>query len=85
MTSDVQTASKPQALWKSATIFASGNFLEMYDFMVFGFYATIIAAMHFAGANEYATLIGTQGGRAFGYRGRSDRRVTAHVPREAPV
>ena len=57
MTSEANTASKPQALWKSVTIVASGNFLEMYDFMVFGFYATIIASVHFPGANEYAGLM----------------------------
>lgn len=66
MTADIQTASNPQAfagphaqqkLWKSVTIVASGNFLEMYDFMVFGFYATIIASVHFPGASEYASLM----------------------------
>ncbi len=47
----------PQALWKSVTIVASGNFLEMYDFMVFGFYATVIAQVHFPGGDEYAGLM----------------------------
>lgn len=36
---------------------ASGNFLEMYDFMVFGYYASAIARTYFPGDNEYASLM----------------------------
>jgi metabolite-proton symporter len=36
---------------------ASGNFLEMYDFMVFGFYAAAIARTFFPSGNEFASLM----------------------------
>ena len=47
--------------WKStvATVFrvTSGNFLEMYDFFLFGFYATHIANAFFPARNEFASLM----------------------------
>ncbi len=41
------------------TIFrvASGNFLEMFDFMIFGYYASEIARTFFPNANEYTSLM----------------------------
>ena len=41
------------------TIFrvASGNFLEMFDFMIFGYYAPEIAKTFFPSTNEYASLM----------------------------
>lgn len=41
------------------TIFSvtSGNFLEMYDFMVFGYYATAIAKTFFPGNDPFASLM----------------------------
>lgn len=36
---------------------ASGNFLEMYDFVVYGYYAIYIAAKFFPEGNEYAALM----------------------------
>src|SRR5579859_6112016 len=36
---------------------ASGNFLEMYDFMVYGYYAKAIAAAFFPSTNEFASLM----------------------------
>ena len=36
---------------------ASGNFLEMYDFMVFGYYARAIARTFFPAGNEFASLL----------------------------
>ena len=36
---------------------ASGNFLEMYDFMVFGYYATNIAHAFFPAGNEFLSLM----------------------------
>src|SRR5689334_3132347 len=36
---------------------ASGNFLEMYDFMVFGYYASEIGRTFFPGNDEYASLM----------------------------
>ena len=35
----------------------SGNFLEMYDFMVYGFYAAAIAHTFFPSDNEFASLM----------------------------
>jgi MHS family citrate/tricarballylate:H+ symporter-like MFS transporter len=35
----------------------SGNFIEMYDFFLFGFYATAISKAFFPGASEYASLM----------------------------
>ncbi|MFW8121007.1 MFS transporter, partial [Klebsiella pneumoniae] len=41
------------------TIFSvtSGNFLEMYDFMVFGYYATAISKTFFPGDDPFASLM----------------------------
>jgi MFS family permease len=36
---------------------ASGNFLEMYDFQVFGYYAAAIAQTFFPSGNEFASLM----------------------------
>jgi metabolite-proton symporter len=36
---------------------ASGNFLEMYDFMVYGYYAKAIAAAFFPSKSEFASLM----------------------------
>ncbi|HJV41497.1 MFS transporter [Caulobacter sp.] len=42
---------------KSVAIVSSGNFLEMYDFMVFGYYAPAIAKSFFPTGNEFAGLM----------------------------
>ena len=39
----------------------SGNFLEMFDFFLFGFYATYIAKTFFPAENEFASLMLTFG------------------------
>src|SRR5207253_7272994 len=36
---------------------ASGNFLEMYDFMVFGYYAAAIGKTFFPKSSEFASLM----------------------------
>src|SRR2546429_6574379 len=36
---------------------ASGNFLEAYDFQVFGYYATYISRTFFPSGNEFASLM----------------------------
>jgi MFS family permease len=36
---------------------ASGNFLEAYDFQVFGYYATYISRAFFPTGNEFASLM----------------------------
>lgn len=38
-------------------IVSSGNFLEMYDFMVFGYYASAIAKAYFPAGSEFASLM----------------------------
>src|SRR4051794_31255294 len=42
---------------KAVAIVASGNFLEMYDFQVFGFYAAAIGAAMFPKADPSAQLM----------------------------
>ena len=44
---------------KVRTVFrvVSGNFLEMYDFMVYGYYASAIAKTYFPGGSEFASLM----------------------------
>jgi MFS family permease len=42
---------------KSVVIVSSGNFLEMYDFMVFGYYASWIAKAFFPSSSEFASLM----------------------------
>src|SRR5471030_1488510 len=36
---------------------SSGNFLEMYDFMVFGYYATAIGKAFFPNGNPFVSLM----------------------------
>jgi MFS transporter, MHS family, citrate/tricarballylate:H+ symporter len=36
---------------------SSGNFLEMYDFVVYGYYATYIAGVFFPSGNQFASLM----------------------------
>ncbi len=45
-----------QKVWGVLRV-ASGNFLEMYDFMVFGYYASSIARAFFPGQSEFASLM----------------------------
>lgn len=53
--------STPAAKSKASMVFrvTSGNFLEQFDFFLFGFYATYIAAAFFPAANEFASLMMT--------------------------
>ena len=39
---------------RSVAIVSSGNFLEMYDFMVFGYYASAISKAYFPAAPSSA-------------------------------
>jgi MFS family permease len=43
-------------LWPVVRV-ASGNFLEMYDFQVFGYYAAAVGATFFPRGNEFAALM----------------------------
>jgi MFS family permease len=48
----------PRALKLRAVIrVAAGNFLEMYDFMVFGYYAAAIGRAFFPAAGEFVSLM----------------------------
>jgi len=51
----------PRAQSKLSTVIrvTSGNFIEMYDFFLFGFYAHYIAAAFFPATSEYAALMMT--------------------------
>jgi len=42
---------------RNVVIVSSGNFLEMYDFMVFGYYATAIGRAFFPATSEFASLM----------------------------
>ena len=52
----MMTATQPTA-FRSIVRVASGNFLEMYDFMVFGYYATAIGHAFFPSGNPYLSLL----------------------------
>ena len=52
---DQSTSSKAIAVLRVT----SGNFLEMFDFFLFGFYATYIAAAFFPSHNEFTSLLAT--------------------------
>jgi MFS family permease len=43
--------------WFPVLQVASGNFLEMYDFMVFGYYASAIARTFFPSGSDFASLM----------------------------
>ncbi|HET7055206.1 MAG TPA: MFS transporter [Thermomicrobiales bacterium] len=42
---------------RNVVIVSSGNFLEMYDFMVFGYYASAIGHAFFPASSEFASLM----------------------------
>jgi MFS family permease len=48
---------RPTGRARSVAIVTSGNFLEMFDFMMFGYYAPGIAATYFPSSNQYLSLI----------------------------
>jgi MFS family permease len=50
---------RPQRGAKLKTVFrvASGNFLEMYDFMVFGYFSAAIGRAYFPSTSEFASLM----------------------------
>ena len=49
--------SKPQSRLQAVLRVTSGNFLEMYDFIVFGFYATSIGHTFFPSRSVFASLM----------------------------
>ncbi len=50
-------AAKPRSLAGQAIRVSSGNFLEMYDFMVFGYYAGAIGKAFFPNGSDFASLL----------------------------
>ncbi len=51
------TASNRSTQLKSVVMVASGNFLEMYDFMIFGYYAAAIGMVFFPSGSELTSLM----------------------------
>src|SRR5579863_6164383 len=47
----------PQRNLSAVVRVASGNFLELYDFQVFGYYASAIARTFFPSGSEFASLM----------------------------
>ena len=56
-TMDPPSRSKRMSQIKNVVRVASGNFLEMYDFIVFGYYAAAIGRTFFPVQNPYASLM----------------------------
>jgi metabolite-proton symporter len=53
----MSTTTHQTAKVKSVFRVVSGNFLEMYDFMVYGYYASAIAKAYFPSGSEFASLM----------------------------
>ncbi|MDB5990222.1 MAG: citA [Herbaspirillum sp.] len=51
------TAAAPQSKFGTVLRVTSGNFMEMFDFFLFGFYATHISKTFFPGGDEFASLM----------------------------
>ena len=60
-------AQKPKSQIGAVIRVASGNFLEMYDFMVYAYYASYIAREIFPSSSEFASLMLTLGTFGAGY------------------
>src|SRR4030081_2764543 len=56
MKSDDQLADRSAKIWSVIRV-SSGNFLEMYDFMVFGYYASAIGRAFFPSGNPFVSLM----------------------------
>ncbi|WP_321843116.1 MFS transporter [Paraburkholderia bannensis] len=50
-------ASSSESKFRTVFRVVSGNFLEMYDFMVYGYYASAIAKTYFPSTNAFASLM----------------------------
>jgi MFS family permease len=50
------TLARPSKVWAVVRV-SSGNFLEMYDFMVFGYYSSAIGAAFFPNGNPFVSLM----------------------------
>src|SRR5437667_788919 len=56
MKSDDQLDDRSAKIWSVVRV-SSGNFLEMYDFMVFGYYASAIGRAFFPSGNPFLSLM----------------------------
>ncbi len=56
MKSDDQLTDRRAKIWSVVRV-SSGNFLEMYDFMVFGYYASAIGRAFFPSGNPFVSLM----------------------------
>jgi MFS family permease len=56
MKSNDQLADRNAKIWSVVRV-SSGNFLEMYDFMVFGYYASAIGRAFFPNGNSFVSLM----------------------------
>src|SRR5438105_9376379 len=52
----LSTSDRNAKIWSVLRV-SSGNFLEMYDFMVFGYYASAIGAAFFPAGNPFSSLM----------------------------
>src|SRR6266853_4812238 len=52
----IPPANRKSKIWSVVRV-SSGNFLEMYDFMVFGYYASAIGNAFFPGGNPFVSLM----------------------------
>jgi len=52
----LNTLDRRAKIWSVVRV-SSGNFLEMYDFMVFGYYASAIGAAFFPSGNKFLSLM----------------------------
>ncbi|MGF6757208.1 MFS transporter [Paraburkholderia sp. GAS42] len=57
MSTASHASSSNESKFKTVFRVVSGNFLEMYDFMVYGYYASAIARTYFPSGNEFASLM----------------------------
>src|SRR5271165_1354066 len=53
----ILTSEQRRAKIKTVVRVASGNFLEMYDFMVFGYFSAAIGRAYFPSQSEFASLM----------------------------
>jgi len=52
----ISSSERKSKVWAVVRV-SSGNFLEMYDFMVFGYYAAAIGRAFFPSGNPFASLM----------------------------
>src|SRR6202035_2114265 len=56
MNSPIHSSDRKSKIWSVVRV-SSGNFLEMYDFMVFGYYAATIGKAFFPSGSAFGSLM----------------------------